>query len=125
MVPAACRSRRARGGLRKRRDAAGRSVQPAGKERAIAGRPVHKDKGGFPGATIFKNQLDAVTNNRRHDQFSLFAQSRRGIAAPPPRNYEISRCSYLEGCVLTHALDDEGACGGVVETAWQDFLVFG
>src|SRR5262244_3063989 len=28
-----------------------------GKERAIARRPVHKDKGGFPGATIFKASL--------------------------------------------------------------------
>jgi hypothetical protein len=43
-----------------------------GKERAIAGRPVHKDKGGFPRATIFKSQLDAVPNNRRHDDFSVF-----------------------------------------------------
>jgi len=33
-----------------------------GKERAIARCPVHKDKGRFPGATIFKDQLDAVTN---------------------------------------------------------------
>src|SRR5215470_11497573 len=53
-----------------------------GKERAIARRPVHKDKGGFPGATIFENQLDAVTNNCWHVRFSLFA---------PNRGSEISR----------------------------------
>ena len=59
-----------------------------GKERAIARRPVHKDKGGLPGASIFKCQLDAVTNNCRHHHFSLFAPDRGsdGIAAPPPRN---------------------------------------
>src|SRR5262244_823144 len=64
-----------------------------GKERAIARRPVHKDKGGFPGATIFKSQLDAVTNNCRHDRFSLFAPSRGsdGIAAPRFGITEISR----------------------------------
>jgi hypothetical protein len=33
---------------------------------------MHKDKGGFPGATIFENQLDAVANNCRHHHFSLF-----------------------------------------------------
>jgi hypothetical protein len=53
-----------------------------GKERAIAGRPVHKDKGGFPGATIFKSQFDAVTNNRRHDYFSLL---RRAVGATTSR----------------------------------------
>jgi hypothetical protein len=54
---------------------------------------VHKDKGGFPGATIFKSQLDAVTNNCRHDRFSLFAPSRGsdGIAAPRFGITEISR----------------------------------
>jgi hypothetical protein len=59
-----------------------------GKERAVARRPVHKDKGGFPGAAIFKNQLDAVTDNRRHQHFSLLAPGRGsdGIAAPSPRN---------------------------------------
>ena len=55
------------------------------KERAIAGRPVHKDKGGLPGATIFENQLDAVTNNCRHHHFPLFCAEpwSDGIAAPP------------------------------------------
>src|SRR6516165_5780876 len=52
-----------------------------GKKRAIARRPVHKDKGGFPGATIFKNQLDAVANNCRHDYFSLFAPAAGATAS--------------------------------------------
>src|SRR5215472_12296631 len=68
-----------------------------GKERAIAGRPVHKDKGGFPGATIFENQLDAVTNNCRHHHFSLFAPSRGAMALRLPRlGISESSRSYLE-----------------------------
>jgi IstB-like ATP binding protein len=59
---------------------------------------VHKDKGGFPGATIFENQLDAVTNNCRHHHFSLYAPSRGAMALRLPRLgiSESSRCCYLE-----------------------------
>src|SRR5215469_5817254 len=66
-----------------------------GKERAIARRPVDKDKGGFPGATIFKSQLDAVTNNCRHHRFSLFAPGRRsdGITAPNSELGVEARCT--------------------------------